>query len=168
MAVALVISMGYDQFKPKNPNDPAIHDAASFIASYEGFSPTSYKCSAGIKTIGFGTTCVNCKEPIDRKQGYQLLIDFLQDVYVKYVPEDLSYNQKIAYLSFIYNVKRESFLSSTLKKKVDAGKYDEASIEFSKWTKYTNPKTGKLEPLSGLVKRRAKERQLWESKCTTC
>jgi len=56
-----------------------------------------------------------------------------------------------AYLSFTYNVGAGAFCRSTLAKKLNEGKYEEACTELKKWV-YAGGKT-----LPGLVNRREQE-----------
>lgn len=59
-----------------------------------------------------------------------------------------------ALVSFVFNVGKGNFETSTLRKKLNEGKYEEAAEQF----KYWNKGGGKVQP--GLVKRRAAEKQL--------
>lgn len=65
-------------------------------------------------------------------------------------------NQFDALCDFVFNLGTGNFKASTLLKKLNAGDYAGAAVEFPKWTKAS----GKVMP--GLVKRRAAERELFE------
>lgn len=75
----------------------------------------------------------------------------------RYVSVDLNQNQFDALVSFTYNLGCTSFKNSTLLKKVNLKDFEGAANEFKKW-KYSNGKV-----LSGLVKRREAERELFLS-----
>lgn len=60
-----------------------------------------------------------------------------------------------ALVSFAYNCGPANLKTSTLLKKVNAGKFDEAANEFAKWTKAN----GRV--MNGLVRRRASEAKLF-------
>src|SRR6185312_2864388 len=64
----------------------------------------------------------------------------------------LSQQQRAALVDFTYNVGAGRFLGSTLLRKLNAGDYDGAAEEFTRW----NKDDGEVEP--GLVRRRAIER----------
>jgi GH24 family phage-related lysozyme (muramidase) len=67
-----------------------------------------------------------------------------------------------ALVSFVFNFGCERFKTSTLLRYLNEGEYVKAAEQFGRWVNSRNPKTGKLEPLPGLVARRAKERQMFE------
>ena len=69
-------------------------------------------------------------------------------------------NQFDALVSFTYNVGIGAFQSSTLRKKLNSRKFDEAAQEFGKWVKGTV--NGVKITLEGLVNRRRDERALFE------
>ena len=64
-------------------------------------------------------------------------------------------NQKIALLSFIYNVGVGAFERSTLLKKINYRDFDGAAREFEKWV------FSKGKKLNGLVKRRKAEMEMF-------
>ena len=68
----------------------------------------------------------------------------------------LTDGQRAAFLSFAFNVGDDAFCRSTLVRKANAGDFDGACAELSRWI-YAGGKQ-----LPGLVKRRAAERQLCE------
>lgn len=74
----------------------------------------------------------------------------------------LNQNQFDALTSFVFNVGALNFRKSTLLLLLNSGKYEAASNEFLKWTKAKDPKTGQYVELKGLVKRRKKEKDLFD------
>mgnify|MGYP003612844603 CR=1 FL=1 len=131
------------------------------VKEAEGLRLSAYLCPAGIPTIGYGhTKGVKLGDTCTREQAEEWLEnDFFtakQDVKaVVRVP--LRENQLDALASFVFNLGVRKLIQSTLLKKLNAGDYSGAAAEFDKWVF-----AGKVK-LNGLVKRRAKERQLFES-----
>jgi lysozyme len=67
----------------------------------------------------------------------------------------LNENQRAAVASFIYNLGRGAFRASTLRKRINAGEFDDIPYQLSRW----NKAGGRI--LRGLVRRRAAEANLW-------
>jgi len=135
------------------------------IEFYEGNKFKSYKCPAGVWTIGIGTTKINgvpVKEgqTCTKEQAYDYLREHLkEEVYptLEKIKVELNQNQFDALCSFIYNVGNGAFEKSTLLKLLNKGDFDGVAKEFSKWTR-AGGKT-----LAGLVKRRKSEKELFTS-----
>ena len=131
------------------------------VKEAEGLRLSAYLCPAGIPTIGYGhTKGVKLGDTCTREQAEEWLEnDFFmakQDVKaVVRVP--LRENQLDALASFVFNLGVRKLIQSTLLKKLNAGDYSGAAAEFDKWVF-----AGKVK-LNGLIKRRAKERNLFES-----
>ena len=131
--------------------------AFDVITKYEGWKPSTYVCPAGRKTIGWGFTSPEFirKGSMTRNEADKILVSYIDSLssYLDgQVQVKLTENQKAALISFIYNVGRGNFESSTLLKKINKKDFSGAAQEFSKWTK------SKGKTLSGLVSRRADER----------
>ena len=73
----------------------------------------------------------------------------------------LTENQFSALVSFQFNCGGIGLSTSTIRKKLNAKDYAGAAAQFARWNKGTVK--GKLVVLPGLVKRRADERQLFET-----
>ena len=140
----------------------------NLIKEFEGLSLKPYLDVVNIPTIGWGNTyypdgkkvTMNDK-PIDELKANEILEyiankDFASFV-SKVVKVPLNQNQFDALVSFAYNVGNGSLQNSTLLKKLNSGDYQGASNEFLRW----NKSGGKV--LSGLTKRREKERALFLS-----
>lgn len=133
-----------------------------FITDHEGTVLHTYKDAVGILTIGVGHTGPDVKAgmTISRERAMELLAD---DVYEAehsvntLVRVPLNQNQFDALVSFVFNVGGSAFGKSTLLKKLNAGDYEGASKEFSRWNK-----AGGRE-LLGLTKRRLAEARLFNS-----
>lgn len=151
-------------------------DSAGYdlIKSFEGLRLLPYKCSAGVPTIGYGNTVypngvkVTMKDKAITeayaKEMFQTTANlFARDV-TGLIKSKVNQNQFNALVSFAYNVGTdidvdnipEGLGDSTLLKKVNANPNDPLiAKEFLKW----NKANGKV--LSGLVKRRKKESELY-------
>ncbi|MBO7696946.1 MAG: lysozyme [Methanobrevibacter sp.] len=91
------------------------------IRKYEGCKLQSYKCPAGIWTIGWGTTYYPDGTPVKKGEIIsQEVADMLLDRYIQKnitpvfekIPYKLTDNQKCAIASLCYNVGVPSFLKS--------------------------------------------------------
>ena len=135
------------------------------IKQFESFRAAPYLCSAGVPTIGYGTTVYpnGIKVKLsDQKITQQLAETFLQH-HVNAIEKDvsrlvkvtLSQNQFDALMSFVYNVGLGAFRDSTLLKLLNAGDIDGASKQFERW----NKAGGKI--VDGLTNRRNAEKALF-------
>lgn len=154
----------------------------ALIKSFEGLKEVlkdgrikSYKCPAGVWTIGYGSTIypngqkVGPNDIITRERAEEIFLWhvrlFSKDV-TSLVTSKINQNQHDALTSFAYNVGSdididliaEGLGDSTLLKKVNANPCDPSiASEFSKWVNANGTK------LPGLVKRRKIESQLYFS-----
>lgn len=136
------------------------------IKQFEGFRSAPYQCSASKWTIGYGTTNGITKDskPIDEEEAEELLrrdLFLIEALITNGAKRKLTQPQFDALCCFVYNVGQGGYIHSTMKRLLDVADYDGAAEQFLKWDKYTNPKTGKKEPLAGLTKRRQAERELF-------
>ena len=136
--------------------------AAKIISDFEGEKLLAYKCPAGIWTIGFGHTGpdVNPNMRITSSDAVRLLYDDMLEAdkaIDELVEVPLRENPRAALISFIFNVGRNAFRTSTLLKLINAGNFPAASGQFARW----NKAGGVVLP--GLVKRRHHEKILFES-----
>jgi lysozyme len=136
----------------------------SLIVKSEGLKLSAYKCSAGVVTIGIGTTKIDGKsikmgDTCTTEQAYEYLEIFIKDeIYptiAKYVSVQLTQNQFDALCSLIYNIGTPQFITSTLLKMLNINNFVGAADQFLRW----NKARGKVD--KGLVNRRATERQLF-------
>lgn len=141
-------------------------DGLEFIKALEGYSATAYKDGAGVWTIGYGhTEGVTAQSPIlTRDQAEQVLIadieDFEEEI-MKAVTVELTANEFVALLAFLFNIGLTRFLKSTLLEKLNSGDKLGVSKEFMRWVYITDPKTGKKIVSEGLKNRRRKESDLF-------
>ena len=135
--------------------------AAKFVAEQEGFSGLAYKCPAGVWTIGFGHTKeVREGDKITRTEALDLLSQDLiqtQEELAALVHIDVTENQFIALMSFVYNFGITKCRKYTLFKMINAE--NNAGIR-EWWPKYCNPGS---EFEDGLKKRRLRELGLFFS-----
>jgi len=131
------------------------------IKKFEGLRLESYKCPAGLWTLGYGNTQwengirVKENQVIDIQRAEKLLIYWVSK-YADRITVKCNQNQFDALVSFSYNVGIGNFDSSTLKKKVIANPNDPTiRDEFMKWV------SSRGKQLAGLVKRREAEANLY-------
>ena len=137
----------------------------SILKQFEGCKLKSYKCPAGVQTIGFGHTSA-AGEPvvvpgmaITAQQALDILhrdLRKFEDGVEGLVKVELTQNQFDVLVDFSYNAGLGALKNSTLLKKVNAGDFDAVPAELAKWTK------GGGKTLPGLVKR-CQARTLWWS-----
>lgn len=138
---------------------------AKFIQRFEGYAKrlksgycTTYLCSAGVLTIGFGSTGRGVKPGIiwSRQQAEarfeQDLAGFSRQVFnlspgLHLEPEA----RQAAIVSFSYNVGTTAYRHSTLRRVVDRQDWEEAKRQLMRWTRAK----GRVVP--GLFNRRAAE-----------
>lgn len=133
---------------------------------FEGLKLSSYKCPAGVWTIGYGNTFyedgskVLPNQHISERRANQLFENIVNKFFdVKpLLRVELNENQYSALVGFAYNVGMANLGKSTLLKKVNINPNDkDISKEFAKW----NKAGGKA--LKGLTTRRKAEADLYES-----
>jgi lysozyme len=134
------------------------------LRNFEGLKLESYRCSAGIWTIGYGHKGKNVKEgmKINLVQAESFLdsdVSYFTKVIEGCVDVPLSDGQKTAVISFVFNLGESRLKSSTLLKKLNHSEYKEASSEFLRWNKANID--GELRELDGLTKRRQAEKDIF-------
>lgn len=144
-----------------------VPDAAiNLIKRYEGCRLSPYICPAGFPTIGWGSifgedgkAVTMAHPPITQETADRLLlreVDAAERQVMSVVKTPINPNQLGALVSFVYNLGIGRLKASTLLRRLNAGDYDGAAEEFSKWVF-----AGKRK-LDGLVKRREAEKRLWQ------
>jgi lysozyme len=123
----------------------------------------AYRCPAGKWTIGYGhTKGVKSGMRASKEECEGFLRDDLTEHgnHVKrLVKVTLSQAQFDALTSFVFNLGPGAFQGSTLLKKLNAGDYDGAATEFSRWNKARS--NGELKVFPGLTRRRTAEAALF-------
>ena len=136
------------------------------IIAFEGMELAAYLCPAGVWTIGVGHTGpvrgekVTKGMTITKDMAMWLLEQDLANVesYLSNQPfaTRLVQRQFDALVSFIFNVGKGAFETSTMRKKLCMGAPDdEVALEFGRWIYGTVD--GKKEVLPGLKRRREME-----------
>lgn len=136
--------------------------AASLCRHFEGLYLRPYLCSAGVPTIGYGATFyedgtrVTLKDPpITRQRAEELLMWHLRRHFAPEVrrqcPGADTPGRLAALIDFAFNVGTGNLKASTLRKRVNAGQWDDVPTQLMRWTK------GGGKVLRGLVKRRTAE-----------
>lgn len=142
--------------------DEAIELAALLCRRFEGFYARPYLCPAGVWTIGYGAThygdgrrVMPSDPPVSKAQAEQMLQSMLRR---DYLPPTLQLcpgvdqpGRLAALVDFAYNAGVGNLRSSTLRKRVNAGRWDDVPTELRKWTR------GGGKVLRGLVLRREAE-----------
>ena len=136
-----------------------MNPAIPLIKEFEGCKLKAYKCPADIWTIGYGhTDGVKEGDEITQQEADRLLandVELFTTGVQRLVHSDINRNQLGALVSFSFNVGLGNLRHSTLLRMVNAGDFLGAANEFARW----NKAGGKI--LSGLVRRREAERQLF-------
>ena len=131
----------------------------ALIRQFEGLRLAAYKCSAGISTIGWGTTKgVKMGDTITRDEADRLLLEDAQrfaDHVKALVKVPLNQNQVDALVAFVYNIGPAAFGKSTMLKLINQGLIEDAANQFLRW----NRAGGQV--LAGLTRRRIAERELF-------
>lgn len=136
------------------------------IKHFEGCKLVSYKCSAGVDTIGWGSTFyldgkpVKAGDKITQEQADALLPSIVKkfSIEVLDILPALPQYQHDALVSFCYNCGIGNFRKSTLLKKIKAvAPMAEIKAEFLKWDKANG------KQLTGLTRRRKAEAYLFET-----
>lgn len=132
----------------------------ALIRQFEGLRLAAYRCPAGIATIGYGSTAgVQMGQTITAERAEELLREDVRQFEAavsRLVKMPLTQGQRDALVSFAFNLGAKSLEQSTLLRLLNAGDYSGAAAQFDRWVYASGKK------LSGLVKRRAAERALFE------
>lgn len=140
----------------------AVKVAAALARRFEGCYLKPYLCPAGVPTIGYGATfypnghrVTLADPPITRTVAEVILLDQVRRIYLPAVlrlcpgvddPERLA-----ALIDFAFNLGTGRLKASTLRKRVNAGRWGDVPGELRKWTRAG----GRV--LRGLVLRREAE-----------
>jgi lysozyme len=139
--------------------------AHTLIKEFEQCRLAAYLCPAHVWTIGWGHTKevrMGDKISLDRAERLfqEDIAEFDAGVADLFVSVPLDQHQFDALVCFAYNTGLVALENSTLLKLVREGNIDDAAAEFEKWVSGGRPK----RKLRGLVRRRKKERALFEGK----
>ena len=129
------------------------------IVMNEGYNSTAYIPVKGdVPTIGFGTTkgvkLGDRTTPQDALKRALTDISQFEGALKQCVKVPLTQGEYDAYISLSYNIGSFAFCNSTLVKRLNAGRYEDACIEILQWDRFKGQK------LAGLTKRRTEEYHL--------
>lgn len=131
----------------------------ALIQQFEGLRLAAYRDSAGVPTIGYGSTKgVRMGDEITEAQALELLVADIEhhaDGVRRLVNVPLNQNMFDALVSFTFNLGVGALASSTLLKRLNAGDYQGAADELPRWVHAGG------EKLRGLERRRQAERALF-------
>lgn len=143
----------------------AIEVAAALVRRFEGLYLSPYICPAGVPTIGYGATYykdgryVTLKDPaITKDQADDLLLWMVRTRYLpsvlKLCPGADTPERLAALIDFTFNLGSGNLKASTLRRRVNAGDWEDVPSQLRKW----NKAGGKV--LRGLTIRREAEARL--------
>jgi len=126
--------------------EQAVSVAAALARRFEGLYLTPYLCPAGVPTIGYGATHyldgrrVQLTDPaISREAAERLLLRQVERTYLPAVlalcPGVTDPNRLAALIDFTFNLGAGNLRASTLRKRVNAGAWDQVPAELRKWNK---------------------------------
>lgn len=147
------------------------NNGIAIIKNFEGLRLNAYADSAGVWTIGYGSTRYHdgkAVKPGDKLDNESQADALFRNTFSQYenavndfVKVPLTQNQFDALVSFTYNEGPYALKSSTLLQKLNGADYTNAADAFLLWDKITDPKTGKKVVLNVLTQRRRTERELF-------
>lgn len=135
-------------------------EGAAFIAQFEGFRPTVYRCPAGKPTIGYGHVIRPGEyfEAVGREQAMVLLqrdAERESEPVARHLTAELPQHQQDALISLAFNCGGRSIARSTLVQQLNQGLTVEAAMQFLRWNKIARVES------RGLARRRAAEHKLF-------
>lgn len=142
---------------PKRINEAGLN----LLKGFESFEPDWYLDPVNVKTIGWGHTGPlpeGFTAPLTEEEANHLLrfdLNRFERSVDSACRAPLTGNQFSALTSLVYNIGENAFQRSTLLKRLNAGRYEEAADEFLRWVYAGGRK------LNGLVRRREAERMLF-------
>lgn len=145
--------------------DLAVSIAAALARRFEGCRLRPYLCSAGVPTIGYGATFYEdgsrvtlSDPPITKERAEALLLWMIRTRFLPAVlrlcPGIDSPERLAAIIDFCFNLGAGSLKASTLRRRINAGRWGDVPAEIRKWIR------GGGRELLGLVFRRDAEAAL--------
>ncbi len=134
----------------------------NLIKQFEGLRLSAYRCSAGVWTIGYGSTSgVRPGMKITQAEAEQRLradLSRFEQKLNKLVKVRLNQNEFDALVSFVFNIGITAFSNSTLLRLLNQGQARvDVADQLVRWDKVNG------QPVAGLTRRRAAERRLFLS-----
>lgn len=124
----------------------AVQVAASLARRFEGLYLSPYLCPAGVPTIGYGATFYEdgthvqlTDPPITKDRAEALLLWMVRTRFLPAVMRlcpNVDHPDRLASLiDFAFNLGAGNLKVSTLRKRVNAGRWDDVPGELRKWNK---------------------------------
>lgn len=134
------------------------------IKEFEGYRSTAYLDSAGIWTVGYGSTRIHGRavkkgDVVTQVEALEQLhndVKTFSDAVNLLVTVYVSQAQFDALCSLTYNIGATAFEESTLLRLLNDGRYEQAAMQFDRWVFAAG------HQITGLINRRARERELFE------
>ena len=144
----------------RSPGNPTRVSNLDHIKEWEALRLEAYKPTPDdVWTIGWGHTHTAREGMVITKREAERLLRvdlaWVRSTLEELVEVPLTQLQYDALASFIFNIGRPQFATSTLLRKLNAGDYLGAAEEFPRW----NKQKGKV--LRGLTRRRKQEREMF-------
>jgi lysozyme len=130
---------------PSLPTSP-IDIAAALCRRFEGFLAHPYLCPAGVPTIGYGAThyldgrrVQLTDPPISQEAAERLLLRMIERVYLPAVLRQCpaiagqSAERLAAIIDWTFNLGEGNLRASTLRRRINAGAWDDVPAEVMKW-----------------------------------
>ena len=137
-------------------------EGIALIKKFEGCELSSYQCSAGVLTIGYGHTLgVEDGDTCSQEEAEDMLKDDLgvfEEAVDRLVKVELEQNQFDALVAWTFNLGETNLRESTLLNILNKGNYGGVPEQIKRW----NRAGGQV--LDGLIRRRQAEALLFEGK----
>ncbi len=125
----------HTQGTPKEP-EGKLYDV-DLIKKWEGLRLKAYQDGGGVWTIGYGhTKTVTPTMRITAAQAEELLLQdvaWASEAVEQLVTVPLNFDQRSVLVSFVYNIGRTQFSTSTLLRVLNKGAYEKAGQQLLRW-----------------------------------
>ena len=147
-------------------NDPALRVAATIADDFEGLSLVPYWDPVGYVTIGFGRLLsrkpyedLSKWAPLESQEvAFEMLHEDMAQALMsvwRLIKVPLNDNQEAALADFTFNCGSGNLQTSTLRRVINRGAFDETPQQFMRWVYARGRK------LNGLIRRRTAEAELF-------
>lgn len=126
--------------------DRALALTASLCRRFEGLYLRPYLCPAGVPTIGYGATFYEdgrrvklTDPPITRQRAEDMLMHHLRTGFlrktIRLCPDVDTPPRLAALVDFAYNLGAGNLQASTLRRRVNAGEWDDVPAQLMRWNR---------------------------------
>jgi lysozyme len=120
--------------------------AAAICRQFEGFYPRPYLCPAGVPTIGYGATFYEdgtrvtlTDPPITKERAEQLLQFHIRQRFLpaamRLCPGADTSGRLAGLVDFAFNLGEGNLRASTLRRRVNAGEWEDVPAQHMRWNK---------------------------------